>query len=237
MSIPKFGWSFVFIAACAVFAAPARAQFAVIDVPAIVQLVQQVQTMQQELETTRAQLQQAHEALQSMTGDRGMQRLLGGVVRNYLPAGWSDIGNALQTTAGKYASLAVSVRNIVGMNAILTPQDLGKLSPTDRRQIAAARQLAAMAQAVSHDAVANASNRFAALQSLIDAIGGASDQKGILDLQARITAEQGMLQNENTKLQSLYQAMQAQAEANKLQLREQIIAAHGQFARRFQPIP
>ena len=34
----------------------------------------------------------------------------------------------------------------------------------------------------------------------------AGDQKGILDLQARISAELGMLQNEQTKLQVLAQA-------------------------------
>ena len=42
-------------------------------------------------------------------------------------------------------------------------------------------------QSLSHEALANSSGRFAALQQLIDAIGGASDQKAILELQARIS--------------------------------------------------
>ena len=53
------------------------------------------------------------------------------------------------------------------------------------------------------------SDRFTSLQQLISAIGGATDQKASLDLNARIAAEQGMLQNEQTKLQVLYQVAQS----------------------------
>src|SRR6266436_5225462 len=74
----------------------ARAQWAVIDVPAIAQLVQEVQTMQQQLATARNQLQSAQQAVQAMTGDRGMQLLLGGITRNYLPANWTQVSSVLQ---------------------------------------------------------------------------------------------------------------------------------------------
>ena len=59
-------------------------------------------------------------------------------------------------------------------------------------------------------ALETTSARFDSLQQLIDAIPQADDQKAILDLQARIAAEQGMLQNESSKLTVLYQAAQAQ---------------------------
>lgn len=48
----------------------AQAQWAVVDVGAIVQLVQQVNTMRQQLETTRDQLQQARETLDSGCASR-----------------------------------------------------------------------------------------------------------------------------------------------------------------------
>ena len=51
------------------------AQWAVIDAPAIAQLVQEVQTMQQQLTVARKQLQPAQQSLQSMSGGRGMERL------------------------------------------------------------------------------------------------------------------------------------------------------------------
>jgi hypothetical protein len=42
---------------------PARAQWAVVDAPAIVQLIQQVQNAEQQLATARNQLVQAQQAL------------------------------------------------------------------------------------------------------------------------------------------------------------------------------
>jgi type IV secretion system protein VirB5 len=63
------------------------------------------------------------------------------------------------------------------------------------------------------------------------------DQKASLDLQARISAELGMLQNEQTKLQALFQATQAQESALRQQARELAIAGQGSFATRFQPVP
>ena len=76
-------------------------------------------------------------------------------------------------------------------------------------------------------ALQNSSDRFASLQQLITAIGTAVDQKGALDLTARIAAEQGMLQNEGTKLQSLYQVAQSQEWARAQRAREQAIADQG----------
>jgi type IV secretion system protein VirB5 len=189
----------------------ARAQWAVIDVPAIAQLVQEVQTMQQQLDTARNQLQSAQQALQAMTGDRGMQLLLSGVTRNYLPANWTQLSSLLQGQgAGTYAGLAADVRSAIAASAVLSPQRLALLSLPDQNQIQAARQSSATQQALSHAALANSSDRFAAIQSLISAISTAGDQKAIFDLQARIGAELGMLQNEQTKMQVLHQAMQAQ---------------------------
>ena len=117
------------------------------------------------------------------------------------------------------------------------PQRLATLSPADQQQIQAARQWSAMQQALAHEALANSSSRFAAIQSLIAAISTAADQKAILDLQARISAELGMLQNEQTKIQVLYQATQAQESVMRQQARERVIDGQGSFATRFQPVP
>jgi type IV secretion system protein VirB5 len=225
---------------CAVLslgAAPAaRAQWAVIDVGAIAQLIQEVQTMGQQLITAEAQLQQAKNTLQSMSGGRGMQTLLSGTNRNYLPMSSGQLTNAMQGS-GSYPGLTLDVRNAVNANAVLTPTQLAALSPADQQQIQAARQTAALRQALAQEALANSSSRFAALQGLISAIGSATDQKGILDLQARITAELGMLQNEQTKLQVLAQAGDALAAQNAQRNLELAIAEQGRFETRFQPAP
>ena len=224
-----------FIASLAVTPA-AWAQWAVVDAPAIVQLIQEVQTTAQQLQTARAQLLQAQQALQTMTGGRGMQQLLGGTVRNYLPSNWTQITGALQGSGG-FSALSTDVQSIVMANAVLSPQRLATLSPGGQQLIQNSRQWSAMQQALSHQALSNASSRFAAIQTLIAAISSATDQKGILDLQARISAELGMLQNEQTKLQVLNQATQAQESSLRQLGREQVIDGHGPFVARFQPVP
>jgi type IV secretion system protein VirB5 len=53
------------------------------------------------------------------------------------------------------------------------------------------------------------------------------DQKASLDLTARITAEQGMLQNEQTKLEALYRVAESEERARLQRLREQAITDQG----------
>jgi type IV secretion system protein VirB5 len=208
----------------------------VVDVGAIAQLIQEVGTLRQQLLTAQAQLTQARTVLASMTGGRGMQLLLAGTVRNYLPTSSAQLLSALQG-AGAFPALASDVRTAVNANAVLSPAQLAALAPADQQAIVAARQTVALRQALAQQALANSSARFAAIQSLIAAIATAGDQKAILDLQARIEAELGMLQNEQTKLQILAQAGDALASANAQQEREQAIAGQGRFESRFQPTP
>ena len=138
---------------------------------------------------------------------------------------------------GTYPGLAADVRSAVNSNAVLSPAQLATLSASDQQQILAARQTVALRQSLAQEALANSSARFAAIQSLIAAISTADDQKAILDLQARISAELGMLQNEQTKLQVLALASQAQESADAQREREQAIAGQGRFESRFQPTP
>jgi type IV secretion system protein VirB5 len=216
-------------------ASAARAQFAVIDVGAIAQLISQARTLSQQLSTARDHLAQAQAQFQSMTGTRGMERLLSGTVRNYLPSDWAQLQNMLQNINGGYGALSASLQAAVAANAVLSAAQLQALSPPGRQQMDAQRNATALLQTLAGNALANTSGRFASLQQLIDAIPAAVDQKGILELQARIGAEQTMLENEQSKLQVLYQLAQAQDWANRQRAREQIVAGHGQFADRFQP--
>lgn len=215
----------------------AQAQFAVIDVSALAQLMQQVETLNQALSTARGQLTQAQQEFQAITGSRGMQNLLSDTVRNYLPSNMADLSSALSQVNSGFSSLSTAIQVAAQANAVLTPQQLGALPADQQARIAAWRSTIAMLQGITTSALANSSNRFAAIQQLISAIGGAPDQKAALDLQARIGAEAGMLQNEQTKLQSLYQVAQAQQWVNAQQDREAVIAGHGQFSARFEPVP
>jgi type IV secretion system protein VirB5 len=192
----------------------AHAQWAVVDVGAIAQLVQQVAKMEEQLTTMQAHLRQAEQEYQSITGDRGMENLLSGTVRNYLPADWQSLQAAITQTSSAYPALATAIQSSITRNAVLTPQQLALLSPAERDRIVTGRQSVAMLQATTEQALGTISGRFATIQA-------------ILDLQARIAAEQGMLANDQSKLQTVYQVAQAQQWALQQRSREQAIADVG----------
>lgn len=205
----------------------ARAQWAVVDVGAIARLIQQIATMREQLQTARNQLSQAQRAYDAVTGSRGMENLLRGTVRNYLPADWRELESAINQGVGAYQSLSSQVRSILDSNAVLTPQQLARLSPRDRAAVEAQRRVLATRQALTREALQNTSRRFSDLQELVDAIGAAEDPKAVMDLQARIAAEQAMLANEQGKLEVLYQISQAEEAAARQRRREQAIADIG----------
>jgi len=209
----------------------ANAQWAVVDVGAIAQLIQQIAKMEQQLTTMQAHLRQAEQEYQSITGDRGMENLLSGTVRNYLPPDWQTLQAAVTQTSSSYPALSAAAQSSLNSNAVLTSQQLAGMSPVERAQVVAARQSVAMLQATTSQALTTISSRFATIQQLITAIGGARDQKAVLDLQARISAEQGMLANDQSKLQVIYQAAQAQQWAQQQRNREQAINDIGSLRR------
>jgi type IV secretion system protein VirB5 len=223
--------------ACLLAAPAARAQFAVIDVGAITQLITQAQILEDQLTTARDHLAQAQAEFASITGGRGMERLLSGTQRNYLPASWAELQGAMLSAGGLYGALSGGVAATVAANAVLSPQALSLLPADVREQIITGRRLAALQQNLTRQALATTSDRFASLQQLIDAIPAAADQKAVLDLQARVSAESSMLQNEHSKLLTLFQLVQAEEHANRQQLGERAVLGHGQFATRFQPVP
>lgn len=222
---------------CVLFAvsSSSQAQMAVVDVRAIAQMARQLQVLQQQLATVRSQLAQAQAQYQSMVGGRGMENLLAGAVRNYLPPDWQELEAALRGLQNSYGALTNELNSALRANAVLTDDQIARLSLEEREQLEAARGTAALMQVTSRQALETSSQRFASLQQLIAAISTATDQKAILDLQARIAVEQAMLQNENTKLMVLHQAAQAEEIARRQRAQELAIANRGSL-RRLAPI-
>ena len=204
-----------------------HAQWAVVDVGAIAQLVQQLQTMQQQLDAARDQLAEQRTHYTAITGSRGMQLLLRGVNRNYLPQDWAALVAAAQGAQGAYSALAAEVDAATRANAVLSAAQLAALSPAERADIEATRRTTAMMQGLARQALQATSNRFASIEQLIDAIVNANDQKAVLDLQARIGAEAAMLANEQSKLEVLRQAAHAESEAQRQRLLERAITDIG----------
>jgi type IV secretion system protein VirB5 len=227
--------SLVAISVCAI-GAPAQAQFAVIDVAAVNQLVQQMSAWQQQLSSMRLQLLQMEQTRVALTGWRGMEKLLPltAAQRNYLPLDAAGIAAAAAGN-GNYGGLSSSINQYVSGNAVLTAQDLSQLPPADVARLGALRQTIAMREALMSEAYARSSDRFTTLGVLIDKIAAAPDAKAIADLQARIAAEQSMLQNESAKIAALDHYADAQRDARELATREAVVKGHGRFASRFIP--
>ena len=127
----------------------------------------------------------------------------------------------LLNTPGGYTSLRSQINNIKAAAQIHSVADSG-LDPNGAagRAMLGAQNQAAMNRALSEEGYKQASDRIASIQTLIDSIDGAPDAKDIADLQARIQAEQTMVQNEAVKLQLLSQLQQAQRDLAQQQARE-----------------
>jgi type IV secretion system protein VirB5 len=199
---------------------PVKGQFAVIDVAAVAQLVQQVQTLAQQLATAQAMLVQAQAQYAAITGGRGMQFLLGGIQRNYLPRTGGELDVLLAGGTAGFGGLAGEVATGARAVTVLTPGHLAELTPDEQAVVTGDRQRTALAAAVSREALAAASERFNTLQGLITAIGAAADAKAIADLQARIGAEQVMVNNESIKLRLLAQTLSAAQAQRDARVRE-----------------
>jgi len=221
----------VLVLVCMLTATSASAQMAVIDIRAITQMAQQLRVLQDQLANARNQLTQAQAQFAALTGTRGMERLLAGAARNYLPPDWEVFERTLRRVESSYAALGAQIEAVIEGNAVLTPAEMAHLVPDQREQLEAARQSAALLQVTSRQALQVSSERFATLQLLIDAIPGATDSKAALDLQARIAAEQAMLQNEHTKLMVLYQTLEAEDRAREQRARELAVAHIGSLRR------
>lgn len=223
-----------FFLAAAAFLAPlhAKAGIPVIDITAVANLIQQVMywqqqisAMQKQYDQLKASKDQLAQTYGAMTGTRGMEQLLptSDLERNYLPSSYGELTNALSGSSASYAGLASHVQSIMKANSVLSGGQMEALSPEMRQIVEQGRQSAAMLNGMTRSAYQNTSQRFSALQQLISRIATAQDPKAIQDLQARIQAEQNMLTNEQTKLQSLYQMAQAEEAAQQQRVRERAV--------------
>ena len=219
----------IFSAVMAVAPMQARAGIPVIDVTAVANLIQQITYWQQQIAGMANQLNQLQQTYTSMTGGRGMEGLLhmSNLQRNYLPQDYTELMNVVNGSSTTYAGLSSQVQSAISANAVLSNAQVSGMTPEMRQIVENGRKSAAMIGALSKSAYQNTSQRFAALQTLINTIGAAGDAKAIQDLQGRVTAEQTMLTNEQTKLQMLYQVAQADQWANQQKIRERAAADVG----------
>ena len=183
---------------------------------------QQYKQMVDQISQLEAQVTQAKATFNSLNGVRGMASLVNDpALRTYLPADWNQTLSLMSKPGAAYKDLSGSISSIKSAAKIQGLGDTGLGSSTDAgRAFVGAQNQAAINRGLGEAGYAAASNRIAAIQTLLDKVNAAPDQKDILDLQARIQAEAVMVQNENTKLAVLAQLQQAQRDLGIQQARE-----------------
>ena len=165
----------------------------VIDAANLAQAIQQVTAWAQQLEQMQRQIS-------NMSGVRNMGQLAQ-TARLYLPREYQGI---LNEGIGAWSAIYNAARVFD-----MTLSKLDGNSPSGQAFSGIAKQ-AALNRAVSEEAYKTAGDRFAAIQILMDKINASPDDKDVQDLQARIAAEQVMMQNEMNRLQTLAMLAQAQ---------------------------
>jgi type IV secretion system protein VirB5 len=184
----------------------------VIDVANLAENILQIVELYLQYEKLVEQYVKACEQYDSLNGIRGMADLVNNPeLRQYLPEDYQTI---LDGGYGNWESIRDAYKKLkIEDTPIGTDTDTAKAYEETTKQ-------AAVNRATAEDAYSKASQRFTDIQTLLDKVNDAPDAKDIADLQARIQAEQVMMQNENIKLAMLTQLQKAQSDLSGQQINE-----------------
>lgn len=188
----------------------------------------EIQNMMQQLDTAKQHVDEQIKQFESLTGSRGLETLLDGTVRNYIPDSWKDAISILEKPTG-YGDIAGKAQEI--MEKYFSDPEINKaletMTPKDRQKIKEERELLAKSAAFIETTFDEAEERTKAINHLTNKIGDAKDPKAMQELQAMIDAEQGHLQNAQNKLQAMTQRLQYESHISDQQKKEALINSTG----------
>ena len=181
-------------------AGSARAQgIPVIDIANLIQTILQVLNDVTEIENQVQQITQLGDQLKSINGMRNLGDVFNNpMLKNYVPAEAYTYLNAVNTSG--YSGLNGTAKALRDAGMVYNCMDLAGAARTDCQ--------AALAQpyqqkGLLQDAMKSAAGRLSQIQSLMGQINGTSDQKAVLEIQARIGAENALLAHEVSQVQML----------------------------------
>jgi type IV secretion system protein VirB5 len=203
----------------------------VFDAGAIAKHVEQIGKLTEQIKTMQAQLSQAkqlYESFNKLTDVNDVASLLGSdEFRKHLP---KEFGEIEKLVAGNGSgSLTGVVDRYLEQNRAYQGGDANSFYRGELDRIA--RQTGAK-HSIGQSVYDTASKRIEALEELRQKITASKDAKDVLDLSARIQAEQALLQNEVLRMQGLAMVQQARgdmdgqrAEERRRQLVDEMKAA------------
>lgn len=185
---------------------PVAAQVVVHDPAALAQMLKEAKTALDQLRQMEAQLTEAQKLYESLNQVSNVNELASVLntpgLRQYLPADAAGFSGGLEGL-GEVGQRAIAIRNA---NQLYTAPQGGE--PTEAEafyQAALERsgQRAARDMAIGERTYEVSSVRLSGLEALQRSLDTAPNARAVMDIQARIAAEQAMIQNDATRLQGL----------------------------------
>lgn len=209
---------------------PAQAQEIVYDPMAYARMIEDALTALQQLEALKKQIEQGEQLFDSLNQRSDVNALADGLglpeVRNPLPdmAALRAAADGDLSALGALAERAEAIRR---ETRLYTPP-AGEAGPAEafyrdsleRSGLRTARDLA-LGEAVGQAADA----RLEGLETLRRALDTAPNARAVMDLDARLAAEQALIQNEQVRLQGLALTQAAEARLEEQRARERAEAA------------
>jgi len=171
----------------------------VIDIANLIQTIQQVMNDITKIENQVEQIRQLQSQVASINGVRNLGNVFNNAgLSNYVPANAFAAVNAID--ASGYGGLTATARSLRDAGMVYNCLDLaGPARTSCQASLAQPYQQKGLLQ----DAMRAASGRLAQINSLMRQIDATSDQKAVLEIQARIGAENALLSHEMSQVQML----------------------------------
>jgi type IV secretion system protein VirB5 len=171
----------------------------VIDAANLVQTVQQVMNDITAINNQVQQIVQLQEQLSSISGVRNLGDVFNNpLLRNYVPAEAYTLINAVSTSG--YSGLNSTAKALRDLHMVYNCLDR---SGDDQTRCQAALAQPYQQKGLLQDAMKSAAGRLTQIQSLMRQINATVDQKAVLEIQARIGAENALLAHEVSQVQML----------------------------------
>ena len=206
-------------------AAPsARAQTIVYDPTAVGKLVQQYENALQQLEQLKAQVSQGQQLFEHFNTASGVNAIASELATPALRASLPDADKYVAAARGDLkalGSLGTAAASIRSTNRIYTPQASDPIG----QDLEAQGNRAARDLALGQQVATVSATRLQGLQTLQTSIDGAKDVRAVMDLQARLQAEQALISNDQVRLQGLAMAQAAEDRVQQQRDRERAAKA------------